>query len=82
MLEEHGLVYRQSYAHEPQRVDYGLTPLGLSLKPVLSTLYDWGQHHAEELSETDKILPCEAVIRRPPGKKKSVSQILGQLDES
>jgi DNA-binding HxlR family transcriptional regulator len=68
VLEEHGLVYRQSHTHEPQRVDYGLTPLGLTLKPLLSALYDWGQHHAEELKETDKILPCEAAIRKPARK--------------
>src|SRR5262245_25703868 len=53
VLEEQGLVYRQRHADEPQRVDYGLTPLGLSLKPLLSALYDWGHHHAEELNETD-----------------------------
>jgi DNA-binding HxlR family transcriptional regulator len=63
VLEKHGLVYRQSFAQEPQRVDYALTPLGVSLKPLLSNLYDWGHHHAEELKETDKILPCEAVVR-------------------
>ena len=34
-LEEHGLVYRQSFAHEPQRVDYVLTELGMKLKATL-----------------------------------------------
>lgn len=28
VLEEHGLVYRQTHAHESQRVDYGLTRWG------------------------------------------------------
>ena len=63
VLEEHGLVTRQTFAEEPQRVDYMLTPLGMSLEPLLSLLEDWGQHHAEELKETDKLLPCEAVVR-------------------
>lgn len=62
-LEEHGLVYRQSFAREPQRVDYGLTELGMSLKPLLSLLEEWGRGHAEELKETDKLLPCAAVVR-------------------
>lgn len=62
-LEEHGLVYRQTFAEEPQRVDYGLTPLGMSLQPLLLQLYDWGLRHAEELDETNRILPCEAVVR-------------------
>jgi DNA-binding HxlR family transcriptional regulator len=63
VLEEHGLVSRRTYVDEPLRVDYVLTPLGLSLKPLLSQLGDWGQHHAAELRETDKLLPCEAVVR-------------------
>jgi DNA-binding HxlR family transcriptional regulator len=62
-LEEHGLVERQSSDEEPQHVDYALTPLGLSLKPLISQLYDWGQHHAEERSETSALLPCQAVVR-------------------
>lgn len=63
VLEEHGIIDRQTFPQEPQRVDYALTPLGMSLKPLLSLLYEWGQHHAEELKETDKLLPCEAVVR-------------------
>jgi DNA-binding HxlR family transcriptional regulator len=68
VLEEHGLVERQTYDMEPQRVDYVLTPLGMSLKPLLSLLNEWGQHHAEELKETNKLLPCEAVVRSPKEK--------------
>jgi DNA-binding HxlR family transcriptional regulator len=62
-LEEHGLVYRQTFPREPKRVDYGLTPLGMSLRPVISQLYEWGAHHAEERREADCLLPCEAVVR-------------------
>ena len=67
-LEEHGLVERQVRADEAQRVDYGLTPLGLSLQPVIAMLEDWGRHHAEGLGETDQLLPCEAVVQDTPGK--------------
>jgi len=62
-LEEHGLVYRQTFAEEATRVDYGLTPLGMSLKPLIFQLYEWGLHHAEELEETQCLTPCEAVVR-------------------
>jgi DNA-binding HxlR family transcriptional regulator len=62
-LEEHGLVYRQSFPQEPNRVDYVLTGLGMSLKPLLSLLEEWGRVHAEELKETDKLLPCASVVR-------------------
>jgi DNA-binding HxlR family transcriptional regulator len=61
-LEEHGLVYRQTFAEEGQRVDYELTPLGMSLKPLISQLYEWGRHHAEERKETGNLLPCQAVV--------------------
>jgi DNA-binding HxlR family transcriptional regulator len=71
VLEEHGIVDRVSQPEEPQRVDYALTPLGMSLKPLLSLLYEWGEHHAEELKETDKLLLCEAVVRSAAGSKKS-----------
>jgi DNA-binding HxlR family transcriptional regulator len=66
-LEEHGLVYRKSHAEEPLRVDYILTTLGMSLQPLLRLLYEWGHHHAEELNETARLLPCEAVVRNPAG---------------
>ena len=62
-LEEHSLVYRQTFTEEPQRVDYGLTALGMSLKPLISQLHEWGTHHAEERQETARLLPCEAVVR-------------------
>jgi DNA-binding HxlR family transcriptional regulator len=63
-LEEHGLVCRQFFAGEPQRVDYALTPLGLSLRPLISLLYEWGQYHAGERKETGDLRPCQAVVRR------------------
>jgi hypothetical protein len=34
----------------------------MSFKPLLSLLEEWGQHHAEELQEAEKLLPCEAVV--------------------
>jgi DNA-binding HxlR family transcriptional regulator len=62
-LEEHGLVERQTFSVEPQRVDYQLTPLGISLEPLISVLQDWGEHHAAELRDTASLLPCAAVVR-------------------
>ena len=60
-LEEHGLVIRQT-GGDASRVEYGLTKLGMSLRPVLEILEDWGLHHAEELQETQRLLPCESVV--------------------
>jgi DNA-binding HxlR family transcriptional regulator len=61
-LEDHGLVHRLAFPEEPQRIDYALTPLGVSLKPLISLLYDWGHHHADELHDTERLTPCEAVL--------------------
>jgi DNA-binding HxlR family transcriptional regulator len=66
-LEEHGLVQRQMFAEEPQRVDYALTPLGKSLEPLLTHLHDWGLHHAEDQNDCDRVIPCEAVVRSHTG---------------
>lgn len=62
-LEEHGLVMRRPSAHDRQGVEYLLTSLAESLRPVLESLIQWGTHHAEELNETDRLLPCNAVVR-------------------
>jgi DNA-binding HxlR family transcriptional regulator len=40
-LEADGLVSRKVFPTIPPRVDYELTPLGYSLRPALSSLFDW-----------------------------------------
>lgn len=44
-MEEDGLVERKVYAEVPPRVEYTLTELGLSLKPVLDSLCKWGEEY-------------------------------------
>jgi DNA-binding HxlR family transcriptional regulator len=41
-LEKDKLISRQVYAEVPPKVEYRLTDLGLSLKPVLCCLSEWG----------------------------------------
>ena len=41
-MEKKGLVTRTVYAEVPPKVEYQITPLGLSLKPVVEAMHQWG----------------------------------------
>ena len=44
-LDAHGLIGREVFRQVPPRVDYALTPLGQSLRPVIMVLEQWGSRH-------------------------------------
>ncbi|WP_251545220.1 winged helix-turn-helix transcriptional regulator [Pumilibacter intestinalis] len=44
-LEEDKLVEREVFAEVPPRVEYSLSPLGQSLKPILDAMYVWGTNY-------------------------------------
>ena len=48
-MEENGLLTRKVYAEVPPRVEYTLTEVGKSLKPVLDTMYTWGERYQESI---------------------------------
>ena len=49
MLEEKGLLVRQVYAQIPPRVEYTLTAVGYSLKPVIEAMLAWGAEYRENM---------------------------------
>lgn len=60
-LEEQGLVMRTVYPVVPPRVDYALTPLGQSLRPVIMVLEQWGTRHVECLDGERRTIEPDAV---------------------
>ncbi|MGN0405760.1 MAG: winged helix-turn-helix transcriptional regulator [Bariatricus sp.] len=50
-MEESGLLTRKVYAEVPPRVEYTLTELGYSLKPVLDAMWVWGEEYKKKNDE-------------------------------
>lgn len=46
-LESDGLLTRRVYPVVPPKVEYSLTDLGMSLKPILVGMYDWGASYMQ-----------------------------------
>lgn len=47
-MEADGLISRTVYAEVPPRVEYTLTELGCSLKPILEAMWNWGLGYREK----------------------------------
>ncbi|MEU8758152.1 helix-turn-helix domain-containing protein [Streptomyces sp. NPDC048659] len=54
-LERDGLVTRTVTPAVPVRVEYALTPLGVSLLPVVRAVKDWADGHIEEVAAAREV---------------------------
>ena len=52
-MEKSGLVHRQVYAEVPPRVEYSLTELGKSLKPILDSMVTWGESSKKQCEKPE-----------------------------
>jgi DNA-binding HxlR family transcriptional regulator len=47
-LETDGLLIRTVYPIVPPKVEYSLSGLGRSIRPILEAMYDWGTEYLKE----------------------------------
>ena len=54
-LEADRIVHRQVFAEVPPKVEYSVTPLGETLRPILAAMYEWAgvYRQASEAGEKD-----------------------------
>lgn len=50
-MEQSGLVNRKVYAEMPPKVEYSLTDVGYSLKPILDAMWTWGEEYQKEMEK-------------------------------
>ncbi|MDE5990691.1 MAG: winged helix-turn-helix transcriptional regulator, partial [Clostridia bacterium] len=48
-LENDGLIIREVFAEVPPRVEYSLSNLGKTLKPILDAMSEWGTDYKNSL---------------------------------
>jgi DNA-binding HxlR family transcriptional regulator len=44
-MEADGLIMREVFAEVPPRVEYSITDLGSSLRPVIDSMMKWGEEY-------------------------------------
>lgn len=49
-MEESELLTRKVYAEVPPRVEYTLTELGYSLRPIMDAMWAWGENYKKQYS--------------------------------
>src|SRR5690349_21857525 len=50
-LEAHGIIRRKIHRQVPPKVEYSLTPLGDTLRPVIAVMHDWAEDYTRARSK-------------------------------
>ena len=48
-MEDNGIITRTVYAEVPPRVEYALSDVGESMRPILDAMKEWGMKYKESL---------------------------------
>lgn len=52
-MEDDGIITRTVYPEVPPRVEYALSELGESMRPILDAMKDWGEEYKRSLPDGD-----------------------------
>ena len=61
-LEERSIVTRKIYAQVPPKVEYSLTGLGETLRPVINAMTNWGNFYRAKKLKTAKLPELEVEV--------------------
>ena len=50
-METDGIIHREVYREVPPKVEYSLTELGESLRPMILLMMEWATHNMEKVLE-------------------------------
>ncbi len=50
-----GIITRTVYAEVPPRVEYALSDLGESMRPILTAMQEWGNHYKDSLQSAEGV---------------------------
>jgi DNA-binding HxlR family transcriptional regulator len=53
-MEKDGIIVRTSYPEVPPRVEYSLSELGKSMRPILDSMQVWGENY-KQLKESENV---------------------------
>ena len=59
-MEASGLLTRKVYAEVPPRVEYALSPLGESMRPIIMAMRQWGLDYQTMRQDKDEASETEA----------------------